>query len=530
MQRIIPLLLIALFVVSAPLAAQDATNALRDGGMEGSYTSRGRADLNIPTDWSFWYTETPRSESWQNLPPVGFPHNGPGPNPHSGGRALNLNKGFATFTAALYQQVTVQQGANITASAWAYLKTCDIPDGFDNCTSSPSSGAYTRVGIDPNGGTNPYDSDIVWSGNVTPHDTWGQMTVSATTTGTTATIFLFGTQQWPMELNNLYWDDAALVGGGAAPAAGSAAATPIPTIPAEVGFVQPQNEQSDGSIVHVVQPGDTIDSIAVAYGLTRADVLAVNPDIRDPRIIQIGQRIVIRPPSSEATPEAEPTVAESGSETGTAAESTVSVDQAAPEATPEVAATNPPPAPVESAPPAPIRSVAGGDVLPPIDPAGAAAEVCITLYEDVNRNRVQEDGEVALAGGVINLSGGESGGSVGDHTTDGAPEPFCFTNLAAGEYTAVMQAPAGYGMTTPEQLTVRARSGAKVNLAFGAAPGLQPVTPPPADALINVTLEDAAPNTGAGNPLQDNLGLILFGAAGIVLVAGISISLIMRRR
>jgi len=538
MQRIIPLFLIALLLVSAPLAAQDA-NALRDGGMEGSYTSRGRSDLNIPAEWSFWYTESPRSESWQNLPPVGFPHNGPGPNPHSGARAINLNKGFATFTAAVYQQVSVQQGTNVSASAWAYLKTCDIPNGFDNCTSATGSGAYTRVGIDPNGGTNPYDSDIVWSGNATPHDNWGQMTVSATTTGTTATVFLFATQSWPTQLNSVYWDDASFTGGGAGGAAQSGTttpnATPIPPVPAEVGFVSPQNEQGDGSIVHTVQAGDTIDSIAVAYGMTRADVLAVNPEIRDPRIIQIGQQIVIRPPSGTATEEPEataeaPTVEGSTNENATAPDPTTenpeTTDQ--PEATSEAETNNPPPAAVDSAPPAPIRSIASGDVLPSIDPAGNAAEVCISLYEDVNTNRVQEDGESSLPGGMITLSMGN--GIAGDHAMDGSPEPYCFSNLAAGEYTAAMQAPTGYGLTTPDQLTVRAVSGAQVNVAFGAAQGVQPVTPPPADSLINMTVQDGEPVTGTTNPMQDNMGLIVFGIAGAVLVLGMGISLVMRRR
>lgn len=538
MQRIIPLLMIALLLVSAPLAAQD--NALRDGGMEGAYTSRGRADLNLPADWSIWFTEAPRSESWQNLPPVAFPHNGPGPNPHSGARAVNLNKGFATFTAALYQQVSVQQGTNVTASAWAFLKVCDIPDGFDNCTSSPASGAYTRVGIDPNGGTNPYDSDIVWSGNLTPHETWGQMTVSATTTGTTATVFLFATQQWPLEVNNVYWDDAAFTGGGAggaAPAAADPNATPIPPVPQEVGFVAPQNEQNDGSLVHVVQPGDTIDSIAVAYGMTRADVLAVNPDIRDPRIIQIGQRIVIRPsttPTPAPTPEVTAEVLEAENVTAPEAAAGAEVEaRAASEATSEAteaveAANNPPPAPVESAPPAPIRSVASGDVLPAIDPMGSSAEVCVSLFEDGNANRVQEGGESMLPGGTITLTGG--GVSFGDQAMDGAPEPLCFSDLAAGDYTASMQAPSGYGLTTPAQLTIRAITGTRVNLAFGAAQGVQPVTPPPADSVSVVAPLDVKPETGVGGTLPDNAGLIAFGAAAAVLVIGGGISLLLRRR
>lgn len=530
MQRIIPLFLLLCFLIAIPAFGQDA-NALRDGGMENAYTSRGRADLNVPAEWNFWFTEAPRSESWQNLPPVGFPHNGPGPNPHSGARALNLNKGFATFTAALYQQVTVQQGTNVTASAYAFLKTCDIPDGFDNCASSPSSGAYTRVGIDPNGGTNPYDSDVVWSGNLTPHDTWGQMTVSASTTGTTVTVFLFATQSWPTELNNVYWDDAALIGGavgGAAPAPDAAAATPIPTVPAEVGFVVPQNQREDGSLLHIVQAGDTIDSIAIAYGLTRAELLALNPDIRDPRIIQIAQEIVIQAPPSTPTPE--PT-----------ADATADVDaEAGAEATADAdgdaqaggqSADNPPPAPVDSAPPAPIRSVASGDVLPPIDPVGSGAEVCVLLYEDANANRVQEAGEESLPGGMITLSSGGTGGEItGEQQLDGS-EPYCFTNLTAGDYSALMQPPDGYGLTTPDQLTVSAAAGAKVNIAFGAAQGVQPVTPPPADAdPVEVVAVGEPKTVNVANPVQDNLGLIVFGAAGVVLVIGLGASLLMRRR
>jgi len=540
------LLTAALLIAVFPLTAQDG-NLLQDPGMEGSYVGRGRPDLNTSSAWGLTVFEAPRTQDWMNLVPVGFPHLGPGPSPHGGTKAQNFNRGYATFTLAMYQTVTTTPGTNLTASAWAQIKTCTITaTGADNCASSGESGAYTRVGIDPNGGTNPYDSDIVWSGNATPHDNWGQMTVSATTTGTTVTVFLFATQAWPKELNNVYWDDASLVGGGAGGAAAPAAqtgATPIPTVPLEVGFVSPQNEQDDGSLIHRVQPGDTIDSIAVAYGLTRADVLALNPTIRDPRIIQIGQEIIIRAPSSAATAEA---TAESATESATASAAATADPQSAdelsaPETTGEATAiptetaeptqesTPVPPAPVDSAPPAPIRSVAGGDVLPPIDPAGSDAQVCISLYDDVNANRVQEIGEESLAGGMITLS--SAAGTQDDHEMDGSPEPYCFTGLAAGEYTAFMQAPAGYGLTTPDQLVVRAQSGAKVNLAFGAAQGIQPVTPPPADNLTEITADEGEPATTAtADPVQDNLGLIVFGAAGAVLVIGMGISLVMRRR
>ncbi len=288
--------LISFGTVPLVSTAQDG-NLLRDGGFEGSYTGRGRGDLNIPADWQLWFTESPRSEFWQNLPPVAFPHRGPDPNPHGGIMSLNINKGFATYTAAVYQQVPVNVGATLTASAWAFMRVCDIPANADKCAASGDFGAYVRIGIDPNGGTNPFDSDVVWSSNLTPHDTWAQMTVSATSTAGTVTVFLFSTQQWPGDINNVYFDDASLTAGGGTPGTSgdpaSPAATPVPTAPPQVSFVVPQNAQPDGSIIHTVQVGDTIDSIAFAYQVTRQEIMELN-NISDARLIYAGQRLTIR--------------------------------------------------------------------------------------------------------------------------------------------------------------------------------------------------------------------------------------------
>src|SRR5690606_35191531 len=93
-------------------------------------------------------------------------------------------------------------------------------------------------------------------------------------------------------VNRTFWDGTSLQGGGSG--GSSEVATPVPTVPPSVPFVVPQAPRPDGSLVHVVQPSDTIDSIAVAYGMNRGEVLALNPSISDPRIIRLGQEIVIR--------------------------------------------------------------------------------------------------------------------------------------------------------------------------------------------------------------------------------------------
>ncbi len=302
-------------ILVLPVAAQG--NLLRDPGFEGTYTNRGRADFNVPEAWGVWFTEQPRTETWMNLQPVAFPHNGPGPDPVEGRHAFNFNKGFATYTAAIYQQVAVPQGENVTGSAYGQLHTCNLAPNTTTCGSAIESGAYMRVGIDPNGGTNPYDSDVVWSANAMPHDRWENITVSATATGPQVTLFLFTTQAWPAELNSSYWDASSLsIGGAGGVATGGnpaqPAATPIPTAPPVASFVNRQPPQADGSIIHTVQPGDTLDAIAFAYGVTRQELLDMNPELGNGRFLLVGQQIMVQPPGSvdAATPEVTASVPE----------------------------------------------------------------------------------------------------------------------------------------------------------------------------------------------------------------------------
>ena len=64
-------------------------------------------------------------------------------------------------------------------------------------------------------------------------------------------------------------------------------------------WVRPQTARADGSLVHVVQPGDTIHSIAVAYGLDPLVIVALNQLDRGGRWIFPGQEILIRAADEE---------------------------------------------------------------------------------------------------------------------------------------------------------------------------------------------------------------------------------------
>ncbi|MFN8379597.1 MAG: LysM peptidoglycan-binding domain-containing protein [Anaerolineae bacterium] len=594
MQRRLLFLLIAVVIaVTALPALTQSGNLLQDGGMEGPYTNRGRADLNVPAPWGIWFTESPRTEAWMNQPPVAFPHNGPDPNPVAGAHAFNFNKGYATYTAAIYQQVAVPQGSNVVGSAYGQQKTCNPAPNTPTCGSAVESGAYMKVCIDPNGGTNPYDTDVICSANATPHDRWEQISVSATATGPTVTLFLFNTQQWPAQINTAYWDEASLgVGGAGGTAPGSPAATAVPTAPPVASFVQPQPPQADGSIVHTVQPGDTMDAIAYAYGVTRQQILDLN-GLTSGRFIFAGQQLKIREatqaaptqvaaqPTTSAAVVASPTpavvaaaatvtnpmafmrIGADGSVIYTvqpgdtlaglagelgrnadeiAALNNITVDsplqpgseliiQAALNAGPvptSPAVAESTPVPVDTSAAAPIVSITSG-VLPAIDPAASPAQVCVWMFDDANQNRLQETGEALLPGGTIVLT--LDGVPAGEYTTTGTDEPFCFSDLPAGNYLAQAQAPEGYGVTTPQLLLVQPAAGWIISIGFGAAEGFEQPAVPPADAGSSTTTgRDTAAAAPQDNPVTANLGLFVFGLAAVTGVAGGAVTVSKRGR
>jgi LysM repeat protein len=250
-------------------------------------------------------------------------------------------------------------------------------------------------------------------------------------------------------------------------------------------------QDEDGIVIHTVATGETFDAIAFRYGLTRQELLALNPDVTNIGLIQIGQQLIVDAPDPTATPPPTPAPTQ--------------------------------PSAVELAAPAPIRSAANGEVLPPMDPALDEASICVLLFDDRNQNRIREADEPQIEGGQISLSGT----SEATHTTNGAPH--CFAALGEGVYTVAAVVPDSYGLTTPPQFQVEAVPGVSVQVLFGAAQG---VSNPPrvvsSGVMDEITVSETPPR--AASPLLDNLGLIAFGLAGIVLVGGLGVSLLLRRR
>lgn len=305
--RVLSLCFVA-FVIGAmalmPVGAQEV-NLLQDPGFDGPYVNRGRPDLNTPAAWPLWAQQGPTGQEWENRADhlYAFPHNA-APQVLSAPSSLNLNAGFVQVAAAVYQQVTVPPNANLIGSVYAWIQSCNTRDGSGNfvpgsCSSTPFSEAFVRVGIDPTGGTDPMSPNVIWGESIAPLDHWGQATVYATAIGTQVTMFIYTNSRWPSDFNNRYYDNASLVVGGPGGRANvvsttAPGATPVPTRP--VAFVATrQAPQPDGSIIHVVQPGDTISGISIAYGVTEAQLLELNNLTRaTARQLRVGQRLLVQ--------------------------------------------------------------------------------------------------------------------------------------------------------------------------------------------------------------------------------------------
>jgi hypothetical protein len=186
------------------LVVDGSGNYLQDPSFEGIYTGRGAADFNIPGAWGIQVFTSPREFEWQNLRPYAFPRRD---QPiRSGSFSLNINRGYATFSVVLFQRVAVPENANLTASAWAFYDTCDA--GRSSCDNGGNPNF--RVGVDPNGGTNPFESDIMWAPFIAPQGGWGQSSTSVRAQGNVVTIYISASQQRPRAINELYIDDASL--------------------------------------------------------------------------------------------------------------------------------------------------------------------------------------------------------------------------------------------------------------------------------------------------------------------------------
>lgn len=259
-----------------------------------------------------------------------------------------------------------------------------------------------------------------------------------------------------------------------------------------LNLAQPEDED----LIHTVGAGDTLISIAHAYGVTLDQLLTLN-NLRAEALLQIGQGLIVM---------RAPQYADDDGEGSADDESTPEREKAVGDAR---EGADLPPAPVAQAD-APMR-----------DPADISPQLCFTVFQDENHNGMMEPGEDQLPSATIRLLDAEDTELL-RYTTGGAAEPICPRGLERKPYLIVGEAPPGYGWTSAARLQVDLRNGGLVRVDFGAKAGVASAPIPP---LAPVSADDERLEEAPRSLLGELSGLFALGLAVIVLSSGMAVSL-----
>jgi hypothetical protein len=241
---------------SASPLIQAGGNLVTNGDFEGDFV-QANPKAQVATGWTPWFIPTPAGQpDYLYMQPTYEPANNCSATCahriHSGGNAQRMFQFFGAYQAGLYQQITVPENADLrfTLFGQGWSSVSDNPENVSN----NGTEMRMRVGIDPQGGTNPLDVRVKWSEEFNALDSWHQFTAYARAQGTRVTVFAYAAPFDTRRKNEVYWDDAellALTGDLAATAqAHYPTLTPIPAAqlwtPTPISVALGQNLLIDG--------------------------------------------------------------------------------------------------------------------------------------------------------------------------------------------------------------------------------------------------------------------------------------------
>lgn len=343
-----------------------------------------------------------------------------------------------------------------------------------------------QVGIAPDGNTDPFSPNIVWSTAQRSPDHYsliGPVTAQVGEGGSVC-VFLRSKSKWAFKYQDAYWDDASLVmtSPGTPPTATPLPPPPTPTYgPSPTPRATP-TPRPDGATVHIVESGDTLFGIALMYGVDVEQIRTLNAgSLGQDNIIRVNQELVISLPSETPTP------------------------------------TQPPPPPT-AVPDSAATAVPGEGSIPEGGTGGAS--ICVLAYHDRNGNTYRDDEatEELLPNAEFTIA--DASGAVARHTSDGVHEPHCFTGLVPGAYRVILDSPSGYAPSGPAEWPVAVTEGASLDVQFGNVRGEDPVpnetaNPTPTSGEDNTTGSNSTAGRTFANLAKVGGILVLLLATGV---------------
>lgn len=393
-----------------------------DNWTRDTYNGQVYSELYTPQGWVIFWREgggygRPEALVIPNIPPF----TGKLPRIRSGHYSLKLFTFRRIHDAGYYQVVGgLQPGATVQFSVYGHYWACDGNDPLGYTCGDPWT-MIMQVGIDPNGGTDPWSPGIIWSAEQQAPDHFKLIGPAPAQVGEggTVTVYMRSKAKWAVEHLDAYWDDASLVYASPPPAAEPTAPPPpaAPPGPPPTPFPTP-TPGPGGEIVHIVQRGDTLFKIALMYGVDVNQIRQLNASsLGGSDIIHVGQELVIAIPSETPTP---------------------------------------------TPPPAPPTSEAA--------PAPAGASVCVLAYHDRDGNQVRDAANEELLPSA-EFTVADASGVVSRYTSDGVNEPYCFTGLTPGSYRIVSGSPPGYAPSGAAEMVAGVAESTSIELQFGNVRG-----------------------------------------------------------
>ncbi len=528
------LLFATLGIFGQQAAAQ--SNLLTNPGFEGGYYNQdGIPEIAVPNGWRMhWIDGQPFNGSNGNAarPETVVWNIKDAPEAEQilffkdGSYAFKIFKGWAPVYSALSQDVTgLEVGRKYRLAAPIYIDIVESYEGRKRPPTKLDSG-QVRLGASATGVAWRDEANIqyspIWTaGTISPfYLAYPIFLYDFVATSPNMTVWVEMGSIDPYINNGFFLDgisltaldevDPSVAGSGSSSGStGSGSTGSAPAVAAvAAGPTAPPaptaTPRADGAVIHVVQAGDSFWSIAIQYaatmGLTSEEALAAIPALNNnPTTINPGDELIIVPPG-ELEPEATPT-AEITEEPAQEATAEPVNEEATAESETETSITN---------------------------------GVCVLAYEDEDGDAVYFiENEKLLADTVISLL--LDGNNKASYVTDGVSEPFCFENLEAGTYQVQVIPPAGYQATTAESWSVAVAEGVIIPVTFGLAPAPQEVaevspteSPDAAADTANTETEETAVAEESGGGLGSISGLLLIGAAFVVLLAGVGVFLLRR--
>ena len=141
-------------------------------------------------------------------------------------------------------------------------------------------------------------------------------------------------------------------------------------------------------------------------------------------------------------------------------------------------------------------------------------QICVLAFSDTNGDGVYTAPDEPLLAGV-NFKLVNEAGKLQNYSTDGSSEPYCFGNLAVGQYTVQARPDVKQvkgEATTPGQWVVPLAAGAQYDISYGVQEGSQPAD----SAASNSSSGGSGSMSTLGRIVVGLLGVAMFGAAAFL--------------